>query len=511
MKRRWLVSGAIAAALVAAAACLLWPRGPEEFPLIELVPEDALLYAGFREIQELERWGERLPRAAADRLRAGLRENRSSLAGPVAIYLDRRGEWVALARLTRLSSAIAGAEVEGDAAVVAATPEALARHRARRGSLARDDRFRALRSRLFVNLDALALPGRLRDFSAAGLAPDPSDPLVLRGRALYRPGVYRLYLEHYVQAPLHGAPQGPAPAAAVFTDPFPRLWEDLLLSLTRADRERLERHASRLSRDFLEGRSFRRFLEKIGPWGARIVPAAGGIPSLVVWVDLPDAATRDALGRMLHRTADEVRAFAREGGTQPLYEVSVDQGLWRVRIPGPVPLRLGDAFAPAYVFRENRLVFSTRASALEDLPAAPGGAHVSLSIDVPAALGAARSLAGFLAELAFLDGAGRAAARDFERLWTRDAVEARRRQLLTAHDRAGAEHELDLFLADERSRFVAAELGRISKTPRCEEERARLLRAVDAAAEALSWLGAVSLEGSYRGEGFDFTIRSTPR
>ena len=257
MKRaRWvLLAGVLLAA--GAAAVVLRPRPLERFPLAELVPAKARFYAGFPDFRELEE----LPGPWAAEIRAKLEPARPHLAGGLAIYGDAAGEWVLLARLTRGSALLAGAAVEDGAAVVAQSPEALARHRTREGSLAELPEFRRLGSRFFVNLEPLKLRGRLHDFAAVGFDRVPGADLVLRGRALYRGSLFRTYLEQYVQAPRHGAPAGPAPAGAVLTEYFPRVWEEIVHDvLDLVDAEKAEREAQLLSRDFLEGRSFREFL-----------------------------------------------------------------------------------------------------------------------------------------------------------------------------------------------------------------------------------------------------------
>ena len=131
MKRRgwWILAGGVLAA--AAAVALFRPRPREQFPLLERVPSDAVFYAGFPDYRELEA----MPTPWSGEIRRRLDSARPHLAGGLAIYLDRERQWVALARLTRSSALLAGSELEDGAAVVAQTPEALARHRTRRGSL----------------------------------------------------------------------------------------------------------------------------------------------------------------------------------------------------------------------------------------------------------------------------------------------------------------------------------------------------------------------------------------
>ena len=95
-RRRWILLGGILAVLAAIAAWVARPRPSETLPLAELVPADAVLYAGFRDYREIE--SIRTP--WSDEIRRRLEPARPHLAGPIAIYLDRHGEWVALARLT---------------------------------------------------------------------------------------------------------------------------------------------------------------------------------------------------------------------------------------------------------------------------------------------------------------------------------------------------------------------------------------------------------------------------
>lgn len=516
MKRRWALAAA-AAALIAAAAAAAWlfrPLPREEFPLAELVPADALFYAGFPDLDALDRAAARLPREWIDPLRAKLEPFRRWLAGATAVYADRELEWVFLARLGRAAALAADVEREGDAAVVASSPAALARHRARRRPLPENPDFRALGSRYFVNLEPLRLKGRLRDFSALGFDLDPSGPgIVLRGRAACRAGFYRYSLEHYVQAPRRHAPPDGAPAGLAFVEHFPRLWDDLLRELSPADRERVEREASAIGRELLDGRGVREFLGRLGPGcGLAAVPTPHGFPALAGWIDFPDAATRDKFGAMLLKAARDAENYARERGQEPLFELRAEGPLWRLRFPGPASARLGDAFSPAYVFRENRLVFATCAAALDALPTVPGGeSHAAAAVDVAAALDLARALSGWRADGAFVDEAERAAEVRHGRSWTPGMVEARRRQLLAKHDPKAAEFELAKFLASERHRMVAEELGRISKTERYAQELARRRAEVGEWERRLGWLDRATLEGRFTGGGFEFTLRARPR
>jgi len=515
MKRRWIgvAAAAAVAAGIAAWALLLRPRPPEEFPLAELVPDDALFYAGFPDLASLERAAARLPREWVDPLRSALEGSRPHLAGGAAVYFDRGGEWIFLARLKRLSALAGGAERDGDAAVVAQSPAALARHRGRARPLAGHPEFRALGSRLFVNLEAFRLKGRLRDFTAAGLALEDAGPeIVLRGRAAYRGAFYRYSLEHYVHAPRAGGLPSGAPAGAALVEHLPRLYDDLVRDLPAADRERVEREAAAISRDLLDGRGVRDFLGRLGPsCGLAAVPTPHGFPALAGWIDLPNAAARDKLGQMLLKAAQDAESYARDRAQEPLFQLSAEGAAWRIRIPGPAAARLGEAFTPAYAFRENRLVFSTCASALAPPAPAPGGSHLALVVEVAPALDLARSLAGHLADGAFREEAERAGAAQYLRSWTPGMVEARRRQLLAKHDPKTAEFELAKFLGAERSRIVAEELGRLSKTEGYGEELSRQRAAIEAWAGRLGWLERVTLEGCFAGEGFEFTLRARVR
>ena len=79
-----LLGGAAIVAATALAAFLLRPLPDEEFPLIDHVPSDAILYAGFHHFSELDP----LPSPWMAELRARLSESATHLAGPVAVYLE---------------------------------------------------------------------------------------------------------------------------------------------------------------------------------------------------------------------------------------------------------------------------------------------------------------------------------------------------------------------------------------------------------------------------------------
>ena len=77
------------------------------------VPADAVVYAGFPDVRRLAE----IPglEDLADRLEPA----RAHLSGAAAVYVDRHGDWVFLARLTRLAALVAGGEVENGAFVAA--------------------------------------------------------------------------------------------------------------------------------------------------------------------------------------------------------------------------------------------------------------------------------------------------------------------------------------------------------------------------------------------------------
>jgi hypothetical protein len=487
-RRRVLVGSALL--LAAGAAALLRPRPPEEFPLAHLVPADAFVYAGFPHWRELEaRLGAFLPEDS----RRKLDEAKPHLAGPVAVYLDRERRWVFLARLTRISEAFA--DVEDGAAVVAESSEALARHKARKGALADLASFRALRSRVWIDLEPLRLPGRLRDFSALGLELGEDR---ITGRATYRGGLFRLYLEQYLKAPGRGAPPGAATAA--LADSFVRLWDDFLHGLGPADREKAEREGSALARHFLQGRSLRDFLKDVGPgWGVSLVPTPHGPPALVGWVDLAGEDTRDKLGKMLHRLAQDGADQARDKGEPPPVDLAADGGIWRLKFPWAAALRLGEAFTPAYRLDPDRLVFTTCASILEVPVAPPGEGHVAAAVELAPALELVRGLAPLLADGAFRDEAERTAAGLYAQVYTPAVLAALRRQRPDVLDR-------ERFLAEQKAQLAAKALGDLQRTPRYEEELRRRRVWIDGWAGRFAAWSKAELSGRFSGEGFDFRV-----
>lgn len=492
--RRAILAGAAAAAAIAAGALLLAPSPPT--PLAALVPDDVLFYLEFPDGRAPAGLEERFPEAreAIGRWRSW----EPRLAGPAAVYVDREREWVFLARLTRTAALLADMEVEAGVAVVGQSPAALARRRARRGSLADREEFRRLGRPGFLDLYALRPAGRLRDFGAVGFELGPGGSL--RGRALYRGSLLRLYLERYVRAPGRGFPRGGGPAAAALTEAFPRLWDDLLHALSLADRERLEAEARALARDFLGRRSLREFLDRVGPsWGFTVVPTPHGFPAAVAWVELPDAEARETLGRMLHRFAQDLRAHARRSGEAPLYDLEVEGAVWRLKFPWAAGLRLGEAFTPAYRFEKDRLVLSTCAAALEAPVPEPGEAHAAFALEVPAALGLARALAPLAADAAVAAEAGRRAEELFRRAMPPAVLAALRRQFPEASDR-------ERFLAEERARCRARALEDLSRGEAWRQAREEFLARLDALGARLAGIARVEASGRFTAEGFDFEI-----
>lgn len=496
MKRaRWAVLG-ILLSVAAGAVVLLRPRPVEPFPLAELVPADALVYAGFRDYRDLQD----LPAPWTEEVRRRLEPARAHLSGGMALYIDKAREWVVLVRLTRGSAMLAGSEIENGAAVFAQTPEALARHKAREGSLAELPEFRQLGTRWFVNLERFKPRGRLRDYSAVGFDVTNSAPLTLEGRALYKGGLFRTYLEAYVQAPRHGGP-GSATAAAVLTEPFPRLWEELVHGLDPVDAEKAEREAQVLSRDFLDGGSFRSFLSRLGPtWGFSIEPTPHGKPALVAWVELPDDKTRDLVAKMLHKGINDAIRFRRERGLPPVFEVAADGPVWRVKLSSSRALRYGDAFSPAYTFQKNRFVFSTCATQLEAPALRPGESHAAASVAVPALLDLLRALAPQTADDAFRGEAERKAAALMLRTYSGDTLTALKKQFPDPAD-------LARFQEARKAQFEARALEEISKTLPWQEELTRAKADLEIWAGRLSGLSEATLSGRFTSDGVVFQVR----
>jgi hypothetical protein len=461
-------TGWVLLALLAAACGALFvarPRPLEPFPLAERVPADVLLYAGFQKPEQLESLGT----PWSEELRKRLEPARTQLTGAIAVYIDREGEWVALLRLTTAASLLSGAEVDGDAAVFAQSPATLARHKARQGSLADQAEFQSLGSRVFVNLEPLKLPGRLGDYSALGVDVMGVSPLHLRGRALYKPGVFRTYLEQYVQAPRHGGVEGVVPLQAALTESFPRVWDEILQGLPKADADKADRESQVLSRDYLDGRPFREFLGRLGPgWSVSIAPTSYGKPALTVSIDLPDEGTRETASKMVQRAiADGVR-IRRDKGLTPLVEVEADGPVYKVKVANSRALRYGESFSPAFTFGKSRFVFSTCAALLDAPPPTPGDVHASVAVDVPTLLQAVRALA-----------------------------------TLQADEKCRSGLKPGLSPAEE-----ARALEELSKTLPWQEELTRVNASIEAWADRLSWLERASASGRFTSEGLDFEVEA---
>lgn len=479
---------------------LFRPRPVEKFPLLERVPADAVFYAGFPDYRELE--AIRTP--WTEEIRRRLDSARPHLAGGLAVYLDRERQWVALARLTRSSALLAGSEVEDGAAVAAQTPEALARHRTRRGSLGELPEFRSLGSRFFVNVGALKVGGRFRDFSAVGFELRSSSPLVLDGRALYHGGLFKNHLDSYVGAPGHGVPEGTAPIQAALTEHFPRVWDEIVHGLDHLDREKVEREAHALGRDLLGGRSFRDFLARIGPgWGFALLPTPHARPALVVWIDLPDEATRDLAAKMVHRAVSDSIQLRRDRGSAPAFEVAAEGPIWRIKVADARALRLGDAFTPAYTFEKRRFVFSTCASTLA-APVVPAGeAHDAATAELRPLLDAVRSLAPLFADDAFRGEAERKAALLSFRTFTPGAMTALRKRFPDPAD-------LSKYMEAQKAQFETRALEEISNTPPYQEELDRVNATIGTWEDRLGWLSRVSVTGRFTRDSLDFELRAWP-
>lgn len=487
MKRRgWLIVGGVVLALGVAAAVLFRPRPPERFPLAELVPADALAYAGVPDVRTLAK----IP--GLEDLAARLEPAQAHLSGAAAVYLDRQGDWVFLARLTRLATLVAGGEVENGAAVVAKSPEALARHKSRRGSILELPSFRALGTTIFFNLEALRFHAR-RDFSAVGLELASVEPLTLRGRALYRGDLFRLYVEEYLRAPRRTSG---APVGGVFIEPLTRLWDDLQLGLTPVEQERVERLCAGLSRDFNEGRPWRDFLRDLGgAWGVDLRPG----PTITAWLDLPDEALKERLERMLPKMTADVAKYHRDRGEAPPWELRAEGGLWRVRVPRTPELRMGAALDPAYTFRVKRWILSTSAAAL-DTPEGKGTpGHLALSLDLPAAFDVLRSAAPLIADVAFRDEAELGADSLFAKAFTAETLASLKKQMPEPA-------ELRKFMEARRSEMRAKALEELSKSPKYADELKKVRDEIELWAGKLSKARRVELGGVFASEGLELEI-----
>ncbi len=359
---------ALAALLVLIALAMAWirPQKPEERPLADLVPDDALAYAGFQSPAAFEAFLVRLdPDRAAEWRRRSV-PLQPHLAGAVALYLDRERRPVLLARLRRLATLSSELNVDGDALVWTETPAALARHRARKAPLASRREFQALGRRGFVDLAALALPGRLADFPVLGFDVDAG---TLRGSLPYSAAAFRTYLERYVHAPRSGG----VPGQLLLTESFPRVWEEILAALDPKDRERVEREAYVLGRDYFEGRSLAEFFGRIGPsWGFQLNPPA-------LWIDVPEELTATARAMITRAVADGTRV-RRQRELPPLVVLREEGPLTHVTLDG----ELGKRWHPSFQFRQGRLVVWNGGAAPEIPPARSGSHHVTGTLDVPA-------------------------------------------------------------------------------------------------------------------------------
>jgi len=501
-RRAWIVLGATLLALSGFAAWILRPRPAEPFPLAELVPADAVLYAGFRDYRELE--AIRTP--WSDEIRARLDPARPHLAGPLAVYLDKSLQWVALARLTRASALIAGAVVENGAAVAAQTPEALARHKAREGSLDRLPEFVALGSRIFFNLELLKPRGRLRDFSAIGLELRSTDPFVFSGRALYKGGLFRTYLERYVHAPRHGSPEGSAPAQAALTEHFPRVWEEVLHDLLNPiDCEKAEREAMAISRDVLDGKSFREFLGHLGPGcGVSLVPTPHGRPAMVAWIELSDKSTREKAQTALHHAIQDGIRVRRDRGLAPVFDVATEGTVTRAKYVSAATGRLGESFSPAFTFEKDRFVFSTCASVLS-APAVPAGdTHGAITVEIAPLLDAFRSLAPFFADDEFRKEADLKSTGLYLRTFTPSMVTPLKKQFPHPADLAA-------YLEAQKTQLEVKALEEISKGKAWQEELGRVKASIDLWADRVGWLERASWTGRFTGQGLDFELRAFPK
>lgn len=359
---------ALGALLVLIALAMAWirPQKTEARPLEDLVPDDALVYAGFQSPAAFEAFLVRFDPDRAAEWRRRTVPLQPHLAGAVAFYLDRERRPVLLARLRRLATLSPELEVDGDALVWAETPAALARHRARKAPLASRRDFQSLGRRGFVDLAALALPGRLADFPALGF---DVEALTLRGSMTYSAAAFRTYLERYVHAPRSGG----VPGQIALTESFPRIWEEILAALEPKDRERVEREAYVLGRDYFEGRSLAEFFGRIGPaWGFQLDPPA-------LWIDVPEELTATARAMITRAVVDGTRV-RRQRDLPPLVTLREEGPLTHATLDG----ELGKRWHPSYRFHQGRLVVWNGGAAPEIPPARSGSHHVTGRLDVPA-------------------------------------------------------------------------------------------------------------------------------
>jgi hypothetical protein len=493
----WVLLGSV---LIAGglAAAFLRPRSPEEFPLAELVPADALAYAGFPDLSQFEAVATRIPGAWSEDDRRRLDGSRSHLSGAIALYLDLHGEWVLLARLTRAAAAIGGETVEGDAAIVAQSPAAMERWRARKGSLLDLPTFRRLAQPCYLNLETLARADDLVDFTAAGFRIEGTDPWRVRGRLLYRADRLRTILERSVQAPRSaGTGAGQTALQLVATDPVVRIWEAYVGTLPADDRERVERESLLLQREFLGGRSLREFLTGLGPrWGVALAPTPDGMPALQAWVEVPDPRTGDTLEKMLVRAARDAERQAHARGQAPFLELAPSGPPWKLLFPGSPALRLGEDFAPAFRVTEGRLVFSTCQATLGAPPPGTGDAHAQLQVRPEAALRMARAAIPYLTDRAFRTEADSMAVARYFREYGPLSLGVLSRKIPDPAER-------ETYLAVRRAEFVADALSELSKTDRYRDLEARLEKTISAWTVRLAKIQQISITARFTGEGLD--------
>jgi hypothetical protein len=500
----WVLAGLFLLAAIAWAV-LFPPRPQEEFPLAELVPSDALFYAGFSDHRALEVMAKKFPHAWTHQAREGFRTARPHLAGGVAFYVDREFEWVGLARVKHAFPLLAGWSMEGDAVIFAQSPAALERQRRRLNSLLDNEAFRTLRSRFYLNIEALKPPGRLRDFSSLGFELEAGPPLLLRGRLAYRPDRLRLFAEEYVHAPRHADPGGPAPAEALLLENFPRLWEEVLGELPTEDRELALKEAAALAHDTLGGHPLPEFLKELGPdWGLSIVPTRYGFPAAVAWIDLPRDGTAPTLRRLLEKVEGDLGGLARRQGKAPAFEVVPEEGRRNIQFPWAPTLRMGRAFAPAYEIRAHRIVFTTCAETMSAPEAPPGEFHAAGTIEVAPLLGSVRELAPLLADAEFRPEAGRAAEAMFSKAHPASAMAELLRRI---PDPSLREETLAL----EASEMYARALDELSKTPRYQDGLHRARDRIDVWASRLEWLRRLTFSGRFTGQGLEFEVRGWPQ
>lgn len=497
-RSRWVILVLVLAAAGGGVA-LFRPRPIEEFPLAELVPDDAVFYAGFPDLRRFEEIAAKVPGAWTDENRKKFEEAKPHLSGALAFYLDSKGDWVGLARLTRAASAIAGGTVEDGAAIFSSHPAAIERRRARKGALADLPAFRRLGFPCFLNLASFDLEGPLSDVVAAGFRVESADPWRLQGRLAYRADRFRTFLERAVPAPLTaGVADGGPGIQWVSTDPVLRLWDEYLETLTSDERDRVDREIQILQRDLQ--RDPRDVLGSLGPrWGMALAPSPHPTPAFLAWIEIPDPATAEMLEKMLVRAAGDAERQARARGQSPFLELSKADAGWRLRFPKSPALRMGDAWSPAFRVTPDRIVFTTCEGVFDVPGPARGAAHGELRVRPAAALEMARSSLSFLTDRAFrgeADGISRA----------RQLRESGPLALGALSRKFPDPAEREKFLVTRRAEFAAEALAEISKTDRYRDERARLERLIADWTGRLAGIERIGLTGRFTGEGFDFAL-----